>query len=180
MAIIPDRFDKIGIILREMQSTFGIATTFNSSEVYALYVQRYPGDLQMMEDRKLVKPTAHNLEGYLNGEIYIYSQQPNGSDPDRPAIEFLEKGTYRFVSPLDSENSFPNEDAPISQRSFGDYQPNQDDFESAYRMLCSPGKSFEEDLVLDRIEKNATESGYHLKENWRVITKRNIELWTKK
>lgn len=180
MTIIPDRFDKIGIVLREMQSNMRNMTTFSTNEVYSLYVQRYPGDIQIMEGRKLVKPKAHNLEGYLNGEIYIYSQQTDGRDLDRPAIEFLEKGTYRFVSPLDNENSFSDEDGPISQRESGDYQPNQDDFESAYRMLCSPGKSFEADLVLDQIEKNATESGYHLKENWRVITKRNIKLWTKK
>ena len=97
MTIIPDRFDKIGSILREMRQNLGASTTFTTSEVYALYVQRYPGDVQIMEDRKAVKPTAHSLKGYLNGEIAVYSQQTDGSDPHRPAIEHLAKMTYRFL-----------------------------------------------------------------------------------
>jgi hypothetical protein len=97
MTIIPDRFDRIGSVLREIRSNLGAATTFTTSEVYALYVQRYPGDLQMMEDRRVLKPRAHGLEGYLNGEIAVYSKKTDGRDPDRPAIKFLSEMTYRFV-----------------------------------------------------------------------------------
>ena len=160
-----------------MQSIFGISTTFTTSEVYALYVQRYPGDLQMMEDRKVDKPRAHDLEAYLNGEIYVYSQQMDGSDPDRPAIEPRGVKTYRFASNLINDYSLSKEDAIIPHLSPGDYLPTKEDFESAYRMLCSPGQKIDKGAILDQIEKNAINSGRNLKINWRLITERNIEIW---
>jgi hypothetical protein len=57
--------------------------------------------------------------------------------------------------------------------------PNKDDFESAYRMLSSPGKEIDKNSILDQIYKNAIKSGYNLKPNWRLITERNIEIWVK-
>ena len=52
MAKIPDRLDKIGIILKEMQSNSGAATEFTASEVSARYAKRYPGDVKKVEDDK--------------------------------------------------------------------------------------------------------------------------------
>jgi hypothetical protein len=33
----------------------------------------------------------------INGQVYLYFKQNDGNDPDRPAIEFLENMTYRFI-----------------------------------------------------------------------------------
>ena len=63
------------------------------------------------------------------------------------------------------------------QGSRNDYLPNKEDFESAYRMLCSPGQKIDKKSILDQIEKNALNSGRNLKTNWRLITERNIEIW---
>jgi hypothetical protein len=62
-------------------------------------------------------------------------------------------------------------------RAKNDYLPNKDDFESAYRMLCSPGEKIDKDSILDQIEKNAINSSRNLKTNWRLITERNIKIW---
>jgi hypothetical protein len=180
MTLIIDRDDKIGSVLREMQSNLGTAATFTAGEFYASYVQQYPGDVQMMEDRKLVKPSRPTLEGHLNGELPIYAKKTDGSDPDRPAIEQLGVKKYRFLSNLISANGFPKEDAPFSSRSSGDYLPHKDDFECAYRMICSYGDKIPIDSVLDQIEKNAINTGHNLKINWRLNTERNIELWKKR
>ncbi|MHB9074825.1 MAG: hypothetical protein ACYC6G_15015 [Desulfobaccales bacterium] len=91
MTIIPNVYDKIGSVLREMRSNLGIGVTFTTSEVYKLFVQRYPGDEEMLEKRQMKKPGAHSLKGNLNGLVWEYYKRTDGYDPDRPAIEFLEK-----------------------------------------------------------------------------------------
>jgi hypothetical protein len=58
--------------------------------------------------------------------------------------------------------------------------PTKEDFESAYKMLTHHGESISIDAVLDQIETNAIENGLTLKNNWRVITEKNIEIWAKK
>jgi hypothetical protein len=63
---------------------------------------------------------------------------------------------------------------PILPLSYGDYLPNKDNFESAYRMLCSPGQKIDKESILNQIDKNAINSGYNLKKNWRMITEKNI------
>ena len=174
MKIIPDIYDKIGIVLREMLRERGTATTFTSSEVYPLYVQRYPDDEEIME-----KLGSCTLKMYVPGMVWEYSKKAYGRDPDKPVIEFLGKKTYRFISNLINDNTFSNEDASISQRSSGDYIPTKDDFASAYRMICPSGDRIHINSVLDQIEINITNSGYNLKNNWRLITERNIEIWVK-
>ena len=81
----------------------------------------------------------------------------------------VEKANYRNI----------NEDTPIQLRSSGNYLPTREDYESAYRMLCSPGQPIENDSILDQVEKNAINSGHNLKEQWRLITGKNIEIWVK-
>lgn len=78
MKIIPDIYDKIGIILREMQAERGTATTFTSSEVYPLYVQRYPDDEEIMYKRGDAMP----LKMYVPGMVWEYSKKAYDSDPD--------------------------------------------------------------------------------------------------
>ena len=173
---IPINYDKVGSVLRNNRSYLGNTPTFTTAQVYALYKNQYPDDEGIMEERKKYKPTTPGLKPYLNGYMWNYCDKTDGRDPDRPAIEFRGKMTYRFASNLISDNGFSKEDQ-ISHRSLGDYLPNEDDFESAYRQLCSPGQKLDEDSVLDQIEKNAIKSGYNLKEHWRLITKRNIQIW---
>jgi len=59
------------------------------------------------------------------------------------------------------------------------YLPTKDDCESAYRMLCSPGQKIDKESILNQIGKNAINSGFNLKKNWRLINERNIEIWVK-
>ena len=95
MTIIADIYDKIGSVIKEMRSKVGTRPSFTTDEVYALYVKRYPGDLEVMKARQRGEPTSHSLEGYLNGMIYEYSKKTDGRDPDRPTITFLSEMTYR-------------------------------------------------------------------------------------
>jgi hypothetical protein len=62
----------------------------------------------------------------------------------------------------------------------GTYLPNKEDFESAYRMLTRPGEPISLDAVLNQIEINAKKEGHVPKDNWRMITERNIEIWSSK
>jgi hypothetical protein len=84
-----------------------------------------------------------------------------------------------FTEPKGHHPKF-QKDAPISHQSSGNYLPTKDDFESAYRMLGSPGQNIHKDSILDQIEKNAINSRQNLKENWRLITERNIKNWIDK
>lgn len=63
----------------------------------------------------------------------------------------------------------------------GSYLPNREDFESAYRSLARPGQEVSIDDVLDKIASDAIKAGFTLKDQWRMITERNIrEFWSKK
>jgi hypothetical protein len=92
MTLIPDVYDKIGSILREMRANRDSGMSFTADEVYKLYVQQYPADEEMMRRRQESNPQAHSLEGYLNGQLFLYYKNPHG-----PVIEFLDKMSYRFV-----------------------------------------------------------------------------------
>ena len=60
------------------------------------------------------------------------------------------------------------------------YLPTKEDFESAYRALARPRESISIDEVLDQLETSAKKKGLSLKSNWRIITEKNIEIWSKK
>ena len=92
MTLIPDVYDKIGSILRKMRSNRGSGMVFTTAEVCRLYAQQYPADEEMMRQRQQSNPRAHSLEGYLNGQIFLYYKNPTG-----PVIDFLDKMSYRFV-----------------------------------------------------------------------------------
>jgi len=58
------------------------------------------------------------------------------------------------------------------------YLPTKADVESAESQLRkSPGEVVDREAVLDRVEVNCKKDGKTLKDNWREITKRNIETW---
>jgi hypothetical protein len=72
-------------------------------------------------------------------------------------------------------------DPHITSKSQESYLPNKEDFERAYRSLSRLGQEVSIDAILDKIESDATHSGLILKENWRMITERNIiDVWSKK
>jgi len=60
-----------------------------------------------------------------------------------------------------------------------DVFPSKEDFESAYRMLTRPGESISIDSVLNQLEINAKNEGHLLKSDWRMVTEKNIEIWSK-
>ena len=61
-----------------------------------------------------------------------------------------------------------------------DFLPSKEDFESVYRSLTRSGQSISIDAVFDKIESNAMNNSLTLKNNWRTITEKNIEIWFKK
>jgi hypothetical protein len=69
----------------------------------------------------------------------------------------------------------------VNQTDFSaSYQPCKEDFETAYRKLSRLGESVFIDDVLDQIEIIAKEGEYSLNNNWRIITEKNIEIWSQK
>jgi hypothetical protein len=175
MTIINDIYDKIGIILTDLQKNQNTPSNISTKEIYALYLERYP------EDDKVLATLGESmtLKMYVPGMVWEYSRKSYGDDPNKPSIEFLGKGTYRFKSKSFNQTILSKKTALIIQGSSGDYLPSKDDFVSAYRMICPSRKAIHIDAVLDQIEKIAIESGYSLKHNWRTITEKNIQYWVK-
>lgn len=67
----------------------------------------------------------------------------------------------------------------LTQSLLGDYLPTKEDFESAYRSLTRPGLAVSIDSVLDQLEIDAKKKGLLLENNWRKITEKNIETWSR-
>jgi hypothetical protein len=57
------------------------------------------------------------------------------------------------------------------------YLPTKEDFEVAYRTLTRLGEHIPVDAVLDQIEISLKKEGHMLKNDWRMITESNIEIW---
>jgi len=105
-------------------------------------------------------------------------------------ISYIEKNCYEyarrewsgeefsFVLKDTSSNAINEGSQPTTQDTR--YLPNKEDFESAYRTLTRPGETISIDSVLDQLENNAKKMGRSLKNNWRTITEKNIEIWSKK
>lgn len=66
-----------------------------------------------------------------------------------------------------------------SQTQVGSHLPTKEDFESAYRALAHPGDTISIDSVLNQMESNS-KKGLLFKNDWRMITEKNIENWSKK
>lgn len=100
MTIIPNIYDKIGVVLAELRPEVG-ASTFEASTVYDRYALHFPRDIDVMKQRRDEFPRAHSLRGYLDGMLYGYAQLTGGRGRDRtrPAIKFVSKMRYRFVTP---------------------------------------------------------------------------------
>ena len=60
------------------------------------------------------------------------------------------------------------------------YIPSKEDFETAYRALNSLGDTISIDSVLDQLESIAKKKVLPLKSDWRLVTEKNIEIWSKR
>lgn len=72
-----------------------------------------------------------------------------------------------------------DESSPITQAISYNYLPTKEDFESAFKMSTLLGERGNIDAILDQIEINAMKVGYSLKNNWRMITEKNVEIWSR-
>lgn len=95
MPIIPDIYSKIGVALQDLRPSVG-AETFTADDVVDRYVARYSGDEKFMHSGQVGEPTSHSLPGYVRGMVYEYYKMTDGTDEERPAIDFVASMTYRF------------------------------------------------------------------------------------
>ena len=67
----------------------------------------------------------------------------------------------------------------LTGKSKVNYLPSKADVERANNLILTCGGNLELEDVLNMIEKNCLEKGETLKQNWKMITERNIEMWFK-
>jgi hypothetical protein len=96
MTIIPDIYDKIAIVLRELRKRRGSRVVVTAAEVFELYKANYPEDIEFMARRRKRKPASHSLQGYLNGMLNGYSKKIESDCISGPTITYLKKMTYRL------------------------------------------------------------------------------------
>lgn len=96
----------------------------------------------------------------------------------RDIIEIIAEDIKDLVQKMDG---ISNEDMSIAinRENSIDYLPNRDDFQKAYKTIARQGEYIPIDKVLDQIKIDATILGHKLKNNWKEITERNIENWSK-
>ena len=89
-------------------------------------------------------------------------------------LKEYEDGTIQLVEKVD----YPLNNGIDTRR--GGHLPNREDFESAYKRLTCAGGEISIDKILDQIEVKAKEAGCPLKNDWRIITEKNIlDVWPK-
>jgi hypothetical protein len=69
---------------------------------------------------------------------------------------------------------------PYDQHQINSYLPSKKDFESAYRMLAQLGEAVSVDSVLEQVEIIIKNNGLSLRNDWRMLTERNIAIWANK
>jgi|GEM_PF-1861726 len=135
---------------------------------------RYTVDEMAKKNNISLKRAEDHLEHLQDGD----SRNRNSAmKPHKLKIIKDTNGIVRFASDMPSNYNctdyFINGDK-------NSHLPTREDFESAYRMLARPGDSIQIDSVLNQIEVNARKNLVLLKNNWRIITEKNIEDWSKK
>ncbi|MBM4284905.1 MAG: hypothetical protein FJ128_06610 [Deltaproteobacteria bacterium] len=91
---IPVTHDAVARVFKDNYSELAATPTFTTTQFYPLFKKQYPDHERIMEERKKFNPNRHGLEQHLNGFMWNYSQKADNS----PAIQFLGKMTYRFLS----------------------------------------------------------------------------------
>ena len=173
------------------------ATLLNGSDSYTLVAKYLAAGKAMPLSIRLDTARAKGVADHFNGlrQFYEFGKEPNvwikrlcdefrrfavenslnGDELIRNIIKLTDRhlhgtGAYRFDIPIQT-HTMTKDDACL---------PTKEDFESAYRTLTRPGQSISIDVVLDQIETNAKNKSLTLKNNWRMITEKNIEIWSKK
>ena len=93
-------------------------------------------------------------------------------------LQIVKGANDKVMFSSESRSSYKYSDIVTDNKK--DYLPSKEVFELAYRMLTQLGGDVSLDAVLHQIEINAKKEGVLLKNNWRMITERNIEIWSKK
>jgi|GEM_PF-3541847 len=94
MTIIPDVYEKFGIVLNELLPEIGPDRTFSAEEVVRRYEAKFPGDRDVMKKRQESLESSHSLAGYLNGMLSEYARN---TKVHGPRIERIGECEYRFV-----------------------------------------------------------------------------------
>ena len=122
-------------------------------------------------DREQIQQTCSNDEC---GKTSYYTRPGFRGHHGKHSNLYLEGETAEATSPPETTNS-----SALIKESANDYLPTKEDFEAAYRVLTRPGQSISIDSVLNQLEINAKNEGHLLKSNWRMVTEKNIEIWSK-
>lgn len=130
--------------------------------------------------RKAIEKILNSYEknDRLEEELCSWGEALFGSDIFQGIDK--KKENWRFVELRNASSLASNNHGDQFQNIDYAYLPNKEDFESAYRSLTRPGETIAIDSVLDQMEINAKGKGLSLKNNWRIITEKNIEIWSKK
>jgi len=83
---------------------------------------------------------------------------------------------YNYQTIPDINISFQN--LSKNDESNENYLPTKEDCDRAIRELHNEGYDATTDNVLDRIKQNVTSQRFVLKSNWKLITEKNMELWS--
>lgn len=118
---------------------------------------------------KALAPILDKLRFVSTVNPYLDGQKPLGNQLQRKR-ELTQEASKMLMDFWNSSDDKEREE----------YLPTKENFESAYRALTCPGKSISFDAVLDQIETNAKEKGLSLMNDWRMITEKNIIMWSKK
>jgi hypothetical protein len=173
------------------------STLLNGSDSYTLVAVHLAAGKEIPKSIRLDTARKKGVADHFNGlrEAYISGlggqwlkkimwdcQQLANGNPQLDVDEMIKKiinwteKKGRIAKALEN-NTAPRVTNLSESRGF---LPSKENCEYAYRMLSRLGESVSVDEILDLVEINCKENGHSLKNNWRVITEKNIELWAKK
>lgn len=144
-----------------------------------LSIRRIPGYEDLVEKLITISPLLESLISQKRKKegFNIHIDQLKNVDEFRLLKEILQKHVAQLGSYIEESTNQIVQSVPKERIST---VPTEEDFASAYRMLVRLGESVSIDMVLDQIEINAKNNGWSLAENWRTITEKNIEIWSRK
>jgi hypothetical protein len=140
-----------------------------------------PIDLMVLEGKYSISEIAQKINNTIMRVKDHLEHLQDGSSRDRAHgtkphnLKIVTGANDKVMFSSESRSSYKYSDIVTDNKK--DYLPSKEFFESAYRMLTQPGGDVSLDAVLHQIEINAKKEGLLLKNNWRMITERNIEIW---
>lgn len=94
MPIISDVHGKIRTVLNDIRDELGPRTEFAARDFVSRYAKRYPGDIDLIDERRKKQAGAHSLDGYLDGMLALHVRTRKG--PHCPAARIGPK-RYRTL-----------------------------------------------------------------------------------